>query len=113
MARWARRRAAGRVLAIPNQQAGVLARYGVTRDEADRAAWTIEADGRRRSGAAAVNRVMRELGGAWGVVAAGYGFAPLAAVEEAFYRWFAAHRSRFSRFGVTPACDEPGAGCAG
>jgi hypothetical protein len=31
--------------------------------------------------------------------------------EEAFYRWFAVRRSRFHRFGVTPECEEPGAGC--
>jgi predicted DCC family thiol-disulfide oxidoreductase YuxK len=114
MARWARRRdRAGRVRAIPNQQAGALERYGVTRAEADRAAWTIEPDGTRLAGAAAINRVLHELGGGWRALAVLYRVPPLAAVEEAFYRWFAARRSRFSRFGVTPACDEPGAGCVG
>jgi len=48
MARWVRRRdRAGRVLAIANQKRSVLARYGITREEADRAAWTIDPDGRR------------------------------------------------------------------
>jgi len=46
------------------------------------------------------------------VFAAAYRPRPIAAVEEAVYRWFARNRSRFHRFGVTPECDEPSAGCA-
>jgi predicted DCC family thiol-disulfide oxidoreductase YuxK len=112
MARWVRRRdRAGRVLAIANQKRGVLARYGVTREEADRAAWTIDLDGRRLEGAAAVSRVMREMGSGWAIVARAYQLRPLAAVEEAAYRWFERNRSSFHRFGVSPECDEPGAGC--
>jgi predicted DCC family thiol-disulfide oxidoreductase YuxK len=100
------------VLAIANQKPGVLDPHGITRDQADRAAWTIDAEGRRLEGAAAVNRVLAELGGAWAVVASAYRLRPLAAVEEAAYRWFAPRRSRFHRLGVRPECDEPGAGCA-
>ncbi|HXM73340.1 MAG TPA: DCC1-like thiol-disulfide oxidoreductase family protein [Candidatus Dormibacteraeota bacterium] len=112
MARWVRRRVpAGRVLAIANQKRGVLPRYGLTREEADRAAWTIERDGRRSQGAAAVNRVMREVGGPWSLLAAPYRLRPLAALEEAVYRWFARHRSGFHRLGVRPECDEPGSDC--
>jgi predicted DCC family thiol-disulfide oxidoreductase YuxK len=111
MARWVRRRdRAGRVQAIPNQQPGALERYGVTRAEADRAAWTVDAQGRRLEGAAAVNRVLAEQGGPWRAVAALYRLRPAAAAEEALYRWFARHRSRFHRFGVTPECDDPGCG---
>jgi predicted DCC family thiol-disulfide oxidoreductase YuxK len=113
MARWVRRRdRAGRVQAIANQQPGVLERYGVTRDEADQAAWTVDPEGHRLEGAAAVNRVLAEMGGVWPGVARLYQFPPTAPVEEAFYRWFARNRSRFARFGVTPECDEPGANCA-
>jgi predicted DCC family thiol-disulfide oxidoreductase YuxK len=113
MARWVRRRdTAGRVQAIANQQPGALERYGVTREEADRAAWTVDPQGRRLEGAAAVNRVLAEVGGAWPAVARLYRFPPLAAVEEALYRWFVRSRSRFARFGVRPECDEPGAHCA-
>ena len=112
MARWVRRRdRAGRVLVIANQERGVLARYGVTREEADRAAWTVDSDGRRLDGAAAVSRVMRELGGGWAVVARAYGLRPVAFVEEVVYRWFARNRSSFGRFGARPECDEPGSGC--
>jgi predicted DCC family thiol-disulfide oxidoreductase YuxK len=111
MARWVRRRdRAGRVRAIANQTQGVLARYGLTREEADRAAWTIDGKG-RLEGAAAVNRVWRELGGGWGVLALAHRVGPLAIVEEAVYRWFARNRSTFHRFGVRPECDEPGSDC--
>src|SRR5229473_4380967 len=111
MARWVRRRdRAGRVLAIANQSKGVLARYGVTRGEADRAAWTIDGEG-RLEGAAAVNRVWREMGGGWATLARAYRLRPVAIVEEAVYRWFARNRSSFHRFGVSPECDEPGSDC--
>ena len=109
MARWIRRRdRAGRVLAIANQKTGVLARYGLTREEADRAVWAIERDGKRSQGAAAMNRVLRQMGGGWSTVARAYRLRPVAAVEEAAYRWFAANRSRFHRFGVSPECDDEG-----
>jgi len=112
MARWVRRRdRAGRVLALANQKRGVLSRYGLTREEADRAAWTIERDGRRSHGAAAVNRVMQEVGGPWSVLASAYRLRPLGVLEEAVYRSFARNRSRFHRFGVQPECDEPGSDC--
>src|SRR5690348_989424 len=107
MARWVRRRdRAGRVQAIASQERGALERYGVTRQEADRAAWTVDAEGRRLEGAAAVNRVFAEVGGMWPWLARAYRLRPIAAAEEAFYRWFARRRSRFHRFGVTPECEE-------
>lgn len=97
MARWVHRRdRAGRVLAIANQAPGVLERYGLTWAEVERAAWTIDADGRKREGAAAVNRVLEELGGGWRLLAALYRARPIAAVEEAAYRWFAQNRGRFA-----------------
>ena len=88
-----------------------MAQHGITRQEADRAAWVIARDGRRWEGAAAVNRVFQEAGGAWPVLANLYRLAPLAAAEEALYRWFARSRSRFHRFGVRPECDEPESEC--
>ncbi len=112
MARWVRRRdRAGRVLAVASQKPGVMERYGVTREEADRAAWTIDRNGRRAAGAAAISRVLQELGGGWSLLAGPYRLRALASLEEAFYRWFARNRSNFHRFGVRPECDEPGAGC--
>ena len=112
MARWVRRRdRAGRVLVVANQKSGVIERYGLTRAEVDRAAWTVDADGRKLAGAAAANRVLRELGGGWRLIGALYGPRPVAAVEDAIYGWFAPNRSRLSRFGVTPECDEPDSDC--
>jgi predicted DCC family thiol-disulfide oxidoreductase YuxK len=103
MARWVRRRdRAGRVLAVANQKPGVLERYGVSREEADRAAWTVDRDGNRLEGAAAINRVLSVVGGPWPALARLYRVPPVAALEEALYRWFAKHRSSFNRFGVTP-----------
>jgi predicted DCC family thiol-disulfide oxidoreductase YuxK len=106
MARWVRRRdRAGRVLVVANQKPGVLERYRVSREEADRAAWTIDRAGNRLEGAAAINRVLSVLGGGWPALAVPYRLPPIAAAEEAFYRWFAKHRSRFHRFGVKPECE--------
>ena len=99
--------------AIASQKPGVLERYGLTRELAGRSAWAIERDGRRLEGAAAINRVLRELGGWPSRFAAAYRFRPVAALEDAAYRWFAPRRARFHRFGVRPECDEPGAGCEG
>ena len=111
MARWVRRRApAGRVLVIANQSTGVLARYRLRRAEVDRAAWTIDSTG-RLEGAAAINRVFREMGGPWPAVGSLYRLKAVASLEEAAYRWFARKRSRFSRFGVQPECNQPGADC--
>jgi predicted DCC family thiol-disulfide oxidoreductase YuxK len=111
-ARWVRRHdRAGRVLVVPNQRRGVLTRYGVSRQEADRAAWAIEQTGRRFEGAAAVNRVLQELGGGWAALAKPYTFRPLAVVEDIAYRWFASNRSRFHQLGVRPECEEAGSNC--
>jgi predicted DCC family thiol-disulfide oxidoreductase YuxK len=112
MARWVRRRArTGRVLVIAGQKRGVLTQYGLSPDEADRAAWAIDRDGGRREGAAAINRVLQELSSPWPAVALAYRLRPAGALEEAVYRWFARNRAGFSRFGVRPECDEPGADC--
>jgi len=111
-ARWLRRRdRAGRVLVIANQKPGVLEKYGLTREQAERSAWAIDAAGRRWEGAAAINRVLRELGGLPSWTARAYRVRPLAAAEDALYRWFAPRRSMFRRWGTRPECEEPGAGC--
>ena len=80
--------------------------------EADRAAWTVDGEGRRLEGAAAINRVLAEMPGIWPAIASVYRIHPIGAVEEALYRWFARRRSQFQRWGVRPECDEPEAGCA-
>jgi predicted DCC family thiol-disulfide oxidoreductase YuxK len=112
MARWVRRRdRTGRVLVIPNQKRGALDAHGLTREEAERAAWAVDRSGRRWEGAGAVNRILREIGGGWSILATPSGLAPVAGLEEAGYRWFARNRARFQRLGVRPECDEAGADC--
>jgi len=99
------------VLAVANQVPGVIERFGLTRAQVDLAAWAIEPGGTRFEGAAAVNRVLREMGGAWPRLASAYQARPVAFVEEAIYRWFARNRWRFGRFGVRPECDGPSSPC--
>jgi predicted DCC family thiol-disulfide oxidoreductase YuxK len=112
LADWVRRwDSAGRLLVQANQHPGVLDAHGLTRAEVDRSAWAIEPGGRRLEGAAALNRVLEELGGGWRLLAAVYGVPPLAAAEEAIYRWVAANRERLAWFGVTPECERPGVAC--
>jgi predicted DCC family thiol-disulfide oxidoreductase YuxK len=99
------------VLVIPNQARGALARYGISRQEADRSAWAVDQEGRRSEGAAAINAVLRELGGLPGALARALQVRPVTAIEAAVYRWFARHRSRFHRLGVRPECEEAGSDC--
>jgi predicted DCC family thiol-disulfide oxidoreductase YuxK len=112
-AQWVRRQdSAGRVLVQPNQAPGVLSTYGLSRAEADRSAWAVEAGSRRLEGAAALNRVLEELGGGWRLLARTYRLPLVGAAEEAVYRWLAANRGRLAWLGVTPECDRPGVLCA-
>ena len=99
------------MLAIANQKPGVLERYGMSRADGERTAWTVDAEGRRLEGAAAISRVLIALGGGWGVVGAFYEAPPLKFACDALYSWFAPRRARFRHFGTTPECDEPDAGC--
>jgi predicted DCC family thiol-disulfide oxidoreductase YuxK len=85
--------------------------YGLTRAELDREAWAIEPDGRRHGGAAAINRILAELGAPWSLLAVVHRLPLVRQVEELCYRWFATHRSWFARWGVSPECDEPEADC--
>src|SRR5438270_13232053 len=101
MARWARRRG---IVAIPSQEAGVLQRYGITRGEAERTALAVGRHGQRLEGAAALNRVLDEIGGGWRAATRAYRFWPIGPIEESLYACFARHRARVARFGVTPEC---------
>ena len=102
---------AGRVLALPNQTPGILARTGLSRAQVNRAAWAIAPDGRRYAAAAAVNRTLVELGGAWALLARLYDVPGLHWCQDRIYEWAAHNRGRFARWGVIPACDRPGATC--
>lgn len=106
-----RRDPAGRVPARPNQVPGLIESCGLTREEVDRAAWVIDTGGHRWEGAAAVNRVLLEVGGAWALLTLPHRFGPIARLEEFAYSWIVRNRARFHRFGITPECEEPGIDC--
>lgn len=101
----------GRVRLLPGQKPGVLAEYGLTQDEADKEAWAIAEDGGRFAGAAAINRVLAEIGGVWGVIGGLYRVWPISWIEDRVYRWVATHRRTFWLFAVIPECERPGGDC--
>jgi predicted DCC family thiol-disulfide oxidoreductase YuxK len=82
-----------RVVVRPSQESGVTDALGLTQEEVGRAAWAVEPGGRRFEGAAAINRLLRELGGAWRLAASLYAVAPLRSVEDAYYKRVARRRS--------------------
>lgn len=85
------------MLVIAAQSPGVRQRYGLTQDDTDRAAWAIEPGGRRLRGAAAINRVLAELPGAWPRVAALYSVPVAGQVEDGIYALVARTRHWLSR----------------
>lgn len=96
---------------MPNQDPGICEQFGLTRDDLDRAVWAIDHQGRRWSGAAAANRALRELGGAWPAVAALYSLPGVRDAEEAIYRWVARNRHSLSDlWGIIPPYSDR-AGC--
>lgn len=100
------------MLALPSQQRGVRARYGLTQAQTDAEAWTIDPHDRREAGAAAINRVLLAIGPPWSLLALIYRVPPVHWLEDRVYEQVAAHRSFLSRFWSTrPACEEPGADC--
>jgi len=99
------------VLAIPSQRRGIPATYGLARAQLDREAWAIEPSGRKHRGAAAISRVLAELGPPWSLVGRLYSLPLVRQPEDLVYRWFANHRSSFSWLAVAPECDQPDADC--
>lgn len=112
-AHWVKLRdTAERVLVLPNQRPGLIEQFGLTREEVDRSAWTIEPSGRQFEGAASINRVLDEFEGGWQMLAMLYWLAgPVRRVEDLGYRWIADHRSWLAPWGVTPECERPGVEC--
>jgi predicted DCC family thiol-disulfide oxidoreductase YuxK len=99
------------VLVISSQRRGVEAANGISRAQLDYEAWAIDAEGRKHAGAAAINRLLTELGRPWSWFARLYPFPPVKLAETLAYRWFADHRPLFARWGVTPECEDPAADC--
>lgn len=93
LARWVERHdREGRLAVVPNQQPGLVERLGLTRHEVGRASWAVETGGRRFEGAAAINRVLRELGGGWRVLGGLYLMPPVGWLEERYYARVARRR---------------------
>jgi predicted DCC family thiol-disulfide oxidoreductase YuxK len=88
-----------RVETVPYQAPGVPASIGATTDECADAVQWLGPDGRRRSGAAAVNGVLDVL---TRTPAPSALYRLTSWPQERLYRWVADHRSRFP--GTTPHC---------
>jgi len=99
------------VLALPSQLPATTQRFGLTRDQLDRAAWTIDRNGRKLAGAAAVNRTLAALGGVFALIAQLSHVPGIGRLEERAYEWIATHRHAFRRLGVAPECDQPDVEC--
>jgi predicted DCC family thiol-disulfide oxidoreductase YuxK len=85
LARWVERHdRIGRVVVKPNQEPGLIESLGLSREEVDRASWVV-VGAARFEGAAAISRVLRELGGVWRVLGSLYLVAPLGWVEDRYY----------------------------
>jgi predicted DCC family thiol-disulfide oxidoreductase YuxK len=94
LARWVERHdRRDRVLVRPNQEPGLIESLGLTREEVNRASWAVQPGGRRFEGAAAINRVLHELGGGWTLAAGLYGVTPMRWIQDAYYRRVARRRS--------------------
>jgi predicted DCC family thiol-disulfide oxidoreductase YuxK len=59
----------------------------------ERAAWAVEPGGKKFEGAAAINRVLKELGGGWAVLAALYQLPPIRWAQNAYYQRVARRRA--------------------
>ena len=100
------------MLALPSQAPGLGQRYGLSRAQLVRSAWAIDTTGRYYEGAAAVNRVLAELGGFWRWLSAAYRLPLIRWLEDQAYAWIARNRRWLSAlYGTKPECEEPGVVC--
>ena len=94
LARWVERRdRRGRISVRANQVEGLIESLGLTRGEVDRATWSVESSGRKFEGAAAINRVLTELGAGWALLGSLYLVPPVRWVEDLYYRRVARRRA--------------------
>lgn len=85
------------MLVADNTDARALHRFGLSAGQARGSLWAFDGS-RRWRGAAAVNRILAELGGPWRAVAALYHVPGIGALEELAYRLVARNRAFLARF---------------
>ena len=94
MARWVERADRhGRLSVRASQEAGLIESLGLTREEVGRAAWAVDEGGARFEGAAAINRVLTELGGGWWLLGSLYSVPPARWAEDRYYGRVARRRA--------------------
>lgn len=89
-----------RIACYPYQNRAAVARAGLSVDDARQAVWVIDA-GQAHRGAAGINKALDVAVGV-GVFTAIYRVRAIRGLQDAAYRWIAAHRHRFP--GMTPWC---------
>jgi predicted DCC family thiol-disulfide oxidoreductase YuxK len=99
----------GRLRIEPLQAPGMADRLGVPDDRLPESAWWLDTSGGVYTGAQAMNAALSAALGTplplWI-----YRLPGIGAVQNAIYRWVAAHRYRFR--GVTPLCEAEPERCA-
>ena len=94
LATWAERHdRKGRLLFVSNTPE-VGQELGLAPTDLEREAWAIEPNGRKLSGAAAVNQVLEQLGGGWALLARAGRLPLMSWIEARVYRRFATTRNR-------------------
>lgn len=87
---------------VPNQTPGIEQRTGLSREQLDHSVWVIDAAGRAYSGARALNRALRALGGPYAALGAVGSLPGPIWLEQGAYEWVSAHRPLVSRFAADP-----------
>ena len=77
----------------PSQEEGLIQKLGLSSEEVARASWVIEPGGRKLEGAAGINRVLKELGRGWALLAVAYSVPQIRWIENAYYRRVARRRA--------------------
>jgi len=85
------------VLVAENTDTHALRRFGLSPEEARASLWAFDGVSRWR-GAAAVSRILAELGGPWPAVAALYRVPGIGLLQELGYSLVARNRGRLGRF---------------
>jgi predicted DCC family thiol-disulfide oxidoreductase YuxK len=94
-----------RIAVLPWQTPGLLARVGLTPQQAMDSAWFVHADRRTVAAAKAINESLAALHWVFKPLAWLYKLPGIKQLEDALYKWVAANRYRLP--GSTAACAVP------